>query len=105
MQTYLTKLYYLKKTKIPVRISGACFSACTMYLSLPNVCVGHNAIFGFHQGSTSSASYTMYRMWPELTKTVLRTHGIQKLADLPRFETDSYLTISGDNLGIPKCAF
>jgi hypothetical protein len=31
-----------------VRIEGRCDSACTMFISLPNVCIGRGALFGFH---------------------------------------------------------
>ena len=31
-----------------VRIEGRCDSACTMFITLPNVCVGRGALFGFH---------------------------------------------------------
>lgn len=32
----------------PVRIRGYCRSACTLYLSLPNACLGGRATVGFH---------------------------------------------------------
>jgi hypothetical protein len=34
-----------------VRLQGRCNSACTIFISLPNACVGPKAIFGFHGAS------------------------------------------------------
>jgi hypothetical protein len=34
-----------------VRLQGHCNSACTIFISLPNACVGPKAIFGFHGAS------------------------------------------------------
>jgi len=32
-----------------VRIAGAyCYSSCTMYLKIPNSCISHGTVFGFH---------------------------------------------------------
>lgn len=31
-----------------VEISGYCYSACTLWLASPHVCVHHTAVFGFH---------------------------------------------------------
>ncbi|WP_323039934.1 hypothetical protein [Gemmobacter sp.] len=31
-----------------VELHGTCLSSCTMYLSLPNICVAPSATFGFH---------------------------------------------------------
>jgi hypothetical protein len=40
-----------------VEIRGAaCYSACTMYLSLPNSCVSRNTRFGFHRPSFYGAA-------------------------------------------------
>lgn len=39
----------------PVQIRGTCFSACTMYLSLDNVCVWPEAVLGFHGPSAKRA--------------------------------------------------
>ncbi len=34
-----------------VRIQGRCNSACTIFITLPNACVGRKAIIGFHGAS------------------------------------------------------
>lgn len=38
----------LRTSGRPVEIRGYCRSACTIYISLPNACLGPNAIIGFH---------------------------------------------------------
>lgn len=38
----------LQKSGRTVRIRGYCRSACTIYLSLPNACLGPKATVGFH---------------------------------------------------------
>lgn len=38
----------LQRSGRPVRIRGYCRSACTIYLTLPNACLGRNARVGFH---------------------------------------------------------
>jgi hypothetical protein len=37
-----------------VRIAGKCLSACTIFTTLPNACVGPNAKIGFHGTSPKS---------------------------------------------------
>src|SRR5215471_13611607 len=50
----------------PFRIEGQCRSACTMFLSIRNVCVVRSAQFGFHAGhdkqQSVSASATAHMM-------------------------------------------
>ncbi|WP_146036514.1 hypothetical protein [Pseudotabrizicola formosa] len=38
----------LRRSGQAVELRGKCYSACTMYLGLPNVCVSPEATFGFH---------------------------------------------------------
>lgn len=56
-----------------VQIRGQCLSACTMYLSVPNLCVSPEAVVGFHGPrsqttgnslSDSSASQIMAMHYP-----------------------------------------
>lgn len=42
----------LRASGEPVRITGACASACTMYLGLPNACVTKRARLAFHGPQT-----------------------------------------------------
>lgn len=51
-------LSYLERKDIRVHVMGRCVSACTLYLSLDNVCVSPNATFGFHGPSASDAYAT-----------------------------------------------
>ena len=54
--TYARTVSQIRIDRRPVRISGRCDSACTMYLALPpsQVCIEPGASFGFHKafGST-----------------------------------------------------
>jgi hypothetical protein len=43
----------------PFRIHGKCNSACTMFLSIRNVCIERNAVFGFHAGKTPGVTARM----------------------------------------------
>lgn len=45
----LDRLAELKKSDRRVEVRGdVCFSTCTLYLSLPNMCADAETIFGFH---------------------------------------------------------
>lgn len=46
---YALKLEQYRDSGEEIRILGRCDSACTLYLSLPNICVGRNASFSFHK--------------------------------------------------------
>lgn len=38
----------LARSGRPIEVRGYCRSACTIYITLPNACLGPNAIVGFH---------------------------------------------------------
>ena len=48
---YVSRASQWRASGVRVRLSGACYSACTVYLSLgpQRLCVAPNAVFGFHQ--------------------------------------------------------
>jgi len=54
--TYALKVKRLERDGTPVRISGKCESACTLYLSLPEnqICISRDASFSFHKPYGSS---------------------------------------------------
>jgi len=60
----------LQKSKKQVRIMGKCMSACTLYLTLDNICRGPNAKFGFHNArgfnmeKSIKITYIMYKKYP-----------------------------------------
>ncbi len=47
---YAAKYDGLYRQNIPVKISGACYSSCTMGLGYSNVCFTRDAVLGFHPG-------------------------------------------------------
>lgn len=55
ISTYLEFYHRLQVANIPIRIEGACISACTLVLSLPRdeVCTTRDAKFGFHLASNA----------------------------------------------------
>lgn len=52
LQERLNQIATLRETNEPVRITGYCASACTMYLGLPNACVTRSARLAFHGPQT-----------------------------------------------------
>ncbi len=71
---YALEVNRLRRSGEPVRIAGPCYSACTLYLSLANICVTPRAKFGFHLPSGSTASGNriarnyMMRAYPDWVK-------------------------------------
>lgn len=55
---YAKRTSKLRKSVTPMRFSGRCDSACTLYLSLPRsqTCIAPGASFGFHRAYGASAS-------------------------------------------------
>lgn len=45
---------------VPFRIVGRCASACTLFLSIKNVCVERTATFHFHAGSDGKGNISTY---------------------------------------------
>lgn len=70
--SYALKVKRLEREGTPVRISGKCEFACTLYLSLPQdqICITRGASFSFHKpyGSSrrinSSAAKMMVQQYP-----------------------------------------
>ena len=96
----------LRASKVQIRVTGACISACTLVLSLPRsqVCVTSTAKFGFHLATTDNtpdvAATDMLKKWfyPESVQAWIDRHG--PLAEAPIY-------LSGDDLidmGVfPRC--
>jgi len=47
----LINLFYLKKLKVPLVLTGKCYSACTYFLNADLVCYTQDTVFGFHGAS------------------------------------------------------
>ena len=91
-----------------VELRGTCLSACTMYLSLPNICVAPNAVFGFHGPSKSGTplpqrdfdywSGVMAANYSEPLRSWFMTEA--------RYMINGYYQMSGAQLiamGYPRC--
>jgi hypothetical protein len=78
------------------RIEGRCNSACTMFLSIKNVCIVRSARLGFHAAKDRqyniSASGTAHMMNTYNAK--LRAYLVEKHA----METRAFTTISGSDM-------
>lgn len=91
-----------------VRIDGDCFSACTMYLGLPQTCVTPLARLGFHSPATRSGLPLPREDWEVVTHLMAAQYppALAKwYMDEGRYHRDP-VVISGDQaiaLGVPKC--
>lgn len=84
------------QTRKPFRIVGLCQSACTLFLSIRNVCVERTAVFQFHAGSDGkgnilqSATQHMIDAYnPKLRRFVIENRYM---------ETLEFSTISADDI-------
>lgn len=100
----------LQVTGQPIEIrNGYCASACTMYLGLPNTCVGRNATFAFHGPARTDRRITRqeWEAWsqtmayyypPQLRTWFLRTG---------RYASTNLINLSGRDMirmGVRECA-
>lgn len=94
------------QTGAPFRIVGLCQSACTLFLSIRNVCVEPRATFQFHAGNDGKGNISV-----NATNHMLRSYNPK----LRRFvtqngylETFRFHTISGadiiEKFGYPACS-
>lgn len=80
---YARRVSIARHSKRNVRIEGACQSACTLFLSLPNsqICLAPGAFFGFHraygasQASNEWATGYMMRKYPTWVRLWLLSKG------------------------------
>ena len=98
----------LRQSGQPVELRGECMSACTMYLSLPQVCVAANATFGFHGPSFYGIPLNDYdfNYWSE----VIAAHYPPAIAEWymteARFAVHRLRRISGAEMirqGVQQC--
>ena len=84
-------------------ITGTCKSACTMFLSIRNVCVGPGAHFYFHAGKARGGVDTrqtavMLSSYNSALQSYIRDHHMM--------ETNDYQMLPGSvliKLGYPSC--
>lgn len=91
-----------------VELRGTCLSACTMYLSLPNVCVSSSATFGFH-GPTRDGqrlSDPEFDHWSQVMANNYREPLRSWFLTEARYRTSGFYKLSGAELiriGYPQC--
>ena len=95
---YIEKTERFRRSGERVRIMGRCDSACTLYLSLPRVCVGPNARLGFHQASRPDGNPILLSYYPRPIRDWLDSVG-----GLPPFS--SLVVLQGEALRrlVPPC--
>jgi hypothetical protein len=90
---------------------GRCISACTLYLGLPDTCVGRSAEFGFHGPSAATRGLGLPQPEFQRISTQMAAFYPAPLRDwflsTARYTTQSYIRISGAQLiqlGFKECA-
>lgn len=91
----------LRATHTRVEIRGSyCYSACTMYLGVNDVCVSPTTVFGFHgpSGPDGPLELKSFENWSR----VMARHYVEPLArwyiQEARYETASIVQVKGQNL-------
>jgi len=107
--TYFPIIAKYNKSGETFRIEGACQSACTLFLSIRNVCVDRKALISFHAGpdrvtkkwnANSSSTKTMLAAYkPELRAYLVKGHHV----DTARYHMLAGATLI-DKFGYPECA-
>jgi hypothetical protein len=75
IRNYLNRWADYKASPKMLRLDGPCISACTMFTSLPNVCITERVVLGFHKGSNARATRTMRMMWHEKIRVLVDADG------------------------------
>lgn len=91
-----------------VELQGTCLSSCTMYLSLPNVCISPKAVFGFHGPSRNgeALSPTDFDRWSQVMARHYREPIRSWFMNEARYTVSGYYRLSGSQLismGYPSC--
>ncbi|SOB92235.1 hypothetical protein SAMN05877809_101516 [Rhodobacter sp. JA431] len=98
----------LRASGTRVELRGTCISACTMYLSLPNVCVAPTAVFGFHGPSRSGTPLPREKFdyWSEIMASGYREPLLSWYMSTGRHTIVGYYEVTGTRLiemGYPPC--
>ncbi|MFN4156235.1 MAG: hypothetical protein ACK4HF_16430 [Paracoccaceae bacterium] len=90
----------LRRSGQPVELRGRCYSACTMYLGLPNVCVSPDAVFGFHgpQRLMARMPRDLFDHWSEVMAQNLRPPLKRWFMSQARFAGADVMTLPGTAL-------
>ncbi len=95
-----TEIRALQQSGQPVQLRGRCLSACTMYLSLPNVCVAPQATFGFHGPSWygDALSPAAFEHWSQVMAGHYREPLRSWYLSTARYRINGYYQFSGADL-------
>ena len=91
-----------------VELRGTCMSACTMYLSLKNLCIAPDARFGFHGPSWYGKALPprQFDYWSKLMARHYREPLRSWFMKTGRYQLTGYFQFSGRqliDLGYPSC--
>ncbi|WP_245861024.1 hypothetical protein [Rhodobacter maris] len=102
------RIAQMRATGQRVEIRGTCISACTMYLSLPNVCVTPSAVLGFHGPSENGRPLPPrdFEYWSQVMAANYAEPLRSWFLSTARYNTSGYYQISGAQLirmGYQQC--
>lgn len=102
------RIAQMRSTGQRVEIRGTCISACTMYLSLPNVCITPGAVLGFHGPSENGRPLPPrdFEYWSQVMAANYAEPLRSWFMNTARYNTSGYYQISGAQLirmGYPQC--
>jgi len=108
IQSRQTEVRKLRRTGQRVEIIGRCYSACTMYLGLSNVCVAPNAVLGFHgpKGVAGSLASDVFDHWSQVMARNMRKPLQVWFMKHARYVRSGVLKVSGStliNIGYSRC--
>lgn len=83
-----------------VELRGTCYSACTMYLGLPNVCIDPAADFGFHGPSAHGAPLPppQFEHWSQVMAGGYRAELRDWYMQTARYRISGFFRLSGAEL-------
>lgn len=108
LQARQTKIRKMRHQGQRVEIRGRCYSACTMYLGLQNVCVDPDAVLGFHgpRGALGALPQDAFEHWSRIMSRDLRKPLQSWFMMQARYVTRGVLFVSGSKLiemGYARC--
>lgn len=108
LQARQTEIRRMRQRGQRVEILGRCYSACTMYLGLPNVCVGPDAVLGFHgpRGAFGTLPQDAFEHWSRIMSRSLRQPLQTWFMMQARYVAQGTLFVSGAKLiemGYVRC--
>lgn len=91
-----------------VELRGTCLSSCTMYLSLPNICIAATAVFGFYGPSQNGKplSSADFDHWSQVMARHYREPLRSWFLGKARYTVSGYHKLTGAQLigmGYPSC--